>query len=159
MPSQERFELVTMRHAVLSHILLFHRKGDAMSESISQAEVRTLRMPEAGVIMTVVASGSNLGEKAILGGFGVVKMVRGELFRASGAGIDWIETVQQSAFKIVREAVLRVDGLSREAVDGVESVSMAVMMTVRGSSEAIGDVLSRTAESLAGKSTVGPKAA
>jgi hypothetical protein len=86
-------------------------------------------------------------------------MARGELFRASGAGIDWIETVQQSAFKIVREAVLRVDGLSQEAVDGVESVSMAVMRTVRGSSEAIGDVVSRTAESLAGKSTVVPKAA
>ncbi len=130
-----------------------------MSESISQAEVRTLRMPEAGVIMTVVTSGSNLTEKVILGGFGVVKMVRGELIRATGAGIDWIESIHHSAFKIIREAVLRVDGLSQEAVDGLESVSMAVMRTVRGSGEAVGEVVSRTAESLAGKGAVTPKAA
>ena len=130
-----------------------------MSESISQAEVRALRMPEAGVILTVVTSGSNLTEKVISGGFDVVKTVRGELFRATGAGIDWIEAVQQSAFKIVREAVLRGDGLSQEAVGGAESVAMAIMRTIRGSAEAVGDVVSRTAESVAGKSAVVSKAA
>ena len=130
-----------------------------MSESESQAEVRTLRITEAGVVMAVVTSGSNLTEKAIGGGLHVVKTVRGELFRATSAGIDWIETVQHSAFKVVREAVLRADGLSQEAVGGVESVAMAITRTIRGSGEAVGDVVSRTAESLVGKSAAVSKAA
>ncbi len=130
-----------------------------MSESILEADVRTLRSPEAGVLMTVVTSISTLLEKVTVGSFDVVKTVRGELFRVTGAGIDWLEGVQQATFKITREIVHRFDGLSREAVDGSESIASALVGTVRGSSEAVGKVVSRTAESLMGRRAVEPKAA
>ena len=130
-----------------------------MSESGSQVEVRTLRLAEDGVIVAMVTSGSNLTEKALEGSFDVVKAARGELFRATVTGIDWIETLQHSVFKIVREAVLRGDGVSLEAVAGAEWVTMAILKAIRGSSEAVGEVVSRTAESLAGKRAASTQAA
>ena len=130
-----------------------------MSESGSQVEVRTLRLAEEGVIVAMVTSGSNLTEKAVEGSFDVVKAARGELFRATVTGIDWIETLQHSVFKIVREAVLRGDGVSLEAVAGAEWVTMAILKAIRGSGEAVGDVVSRTAESLAGKRAASTQAA
>ena len=130
-----------------------------MSESMAQVEVRTLRVPEAGVLMTVMTSSSNLVEKVLAGGFDVVKLVRGEVFRATGAGVDWVEAVQHSAFKIVREAIQRSDILSRDAVEGMESVTSAVVRTVRGSTEALGDLACSTADMLVGKRAASAKAA
>ena len=109
--------------------------------------------------MTVMTSSSNLVEKVLAGGFDVVKLVRGEVFRATGAGVDWVEAVQHAAFKIVREAIQRSDVLSRDAVEGIESVTSAVVRTVRGSTEALGDLACSTADMLVGKRAASAKAA
>lgn len=109
--------------------------------------------------MTMVTSSANLTEKAIGGSFDVMKAVRGELFRASNAGIDWIEGLQQSSFRVAREVVLRVDKLSQEMVEGLESVAMSCSRAIRGSGEAASEMVSRTAESLVGKRASSAKAA
>jgi hypothetical protein len=130
-----------------------------MTESMAQAEVRTLRVPEAGVLVTIVTSSSNLIEKSAASGFDVVKMVRGELFRSAAAGIDWLEAMHHSAFKIVRETIRRLDVLSGDSVEGVESVTTAVICAIRGSSEAVGGLASTAAETLLGKRSSATKAA
>ncbi len=130
-----------------------------MSDTTQEAEVRTLRIAEAGVLMTVVTSGADLTDKAVGGTFDVARTVRAELFRATSAGIDWVEGTQQSSFRIVREAVMRVDKLSQGMVEGLEAVAMAVSRAIRGSGEAAGEMVSRTAESLVGKKASSSKAA
>ncbi len=130
-----------------------------MDESTMDAEVRTLRIAEAGVLMTMVTSSANLTEKAIGASFDVLKSLRGELFRATNAGIDWIEGMQQSSFRVAREVVIRVDKLSQETVEGLESVAMSVSRAIRGSGEAASEMVSRTAESLVGKRASSAKAA
>jgi hypothetical protein len=105
---------------------------------------------EAGVFMTVLGSGANLSEKAMGVPLGVTRTIRDELFRATFAGVDWVEGVQQSSFKVLREMLQRMDKLSQEAVDGLDAVTGAVSRTIRGSGEAAGMMVSRTAASLTG---------
>ncbi len=132
-----------------------------MSETTMDAEVevRMLRIAEAGVFVTMVTSSADLAEKAVGGSFSVLMTGRDELFRATNAGIDWVEGTQQSSFRIAREAVLRVDKLSQEMVEGLESVAMAVSRAIRESGEAASEMVSRTAESLVGKRAPSAKAA
>ena len=84
------------------------------------------------------------------------RAIRDELFRATYTGVDWVEGINQSSFKVVREMVLRVDKLSQEAVDGLDSVTGAVSKVIRGSGEAASEMVSRTASSLAGAKEVSP---
>jgi hypothetical protein len=118
-----------------------------MGETTAQMEVRPA-VNEAGVLTTLMDSGSSLMEKAVAGGLDVVKSVRGELFRAAGGGIDWLDALHHSAFKIGREALQRLDGLTLDAVQGAESLANATIRAVRVSGEAVGDVASTTVESL-----------
>jgi len=107
-------------------------------------------MTEQGVLMTTVTWGSNLTEKAMGVPLGAARAVRDEVFRATFSGVDWLEGINQSTFKVVREVLKRVDKLSQEAVDGLDSVAGSVSKVVRGSGEAAGEMVSRTAASLAG---------
>ncbi len=101
---------------------------------------------EVGVIMTMVSSGANLTEKAMGVPLGVARTIRDELFQATNAGVDWAEGINQSSFKVVREMVQRIDKLSQEAVDGLESVMGAVTRVIRGSGEAASEMVTQTAE-------------
>ncbi len=119
---------------------------------------------EAGVFMTMVSAGANLTEKAMGVPLGVARTIRDELFRATYAGVDWVEGINQSSFKVmgggvnwveginqssfkvVREMLQRIDKLSQEAVEGLESVTGAVSRVIRGSGEAASEMVAQTAE-------------
>ena len=58
---------------------------------------------EAGVFMTMVSAGTNLTEKTIELPLGVARMVRDEAFRATYAGVDWLEGLDRSTFEIARQ--------------------------------------------------------
>jgi hypothetical protein len=105
-------------------------------------------MTEQGVVMTTVTWGANLTEKSIAVPLGAAKAARDEVFRATFSGVDWLEGITQSSFKIVREVLKRVDKLSQEVVDGLELVAGSVSRVIRGSSEAAGEMVSRTATTL-----------
>ena len=97
-----------------------------MAESVVKSEViRSLTPSEGGVHTTAVAWGANLAEKALAIPIGVGRAARNEAFRAVYAGIDWVEGTNQAAFKIVRQLVQRLDELSLEFVEGLESVASA----------------------------------
>jgi len=107
-------------------------------------------MAEQGVLMTTVTFGANLTEKAMGVPLGAARAVRDEVFRATFAAVDWVEGVNQSSFKIVREMLKRVDALSKEAVDGLDAMAGSMARVVRGSGEAAGEMVSKTAASLTG---------
>ena len=135
----------------------------------------------------MVSSGANLTEKAMGVPLGVARTIHDELFRASNAGMDWVEGINQSwfkamgagvdwaaginqsSFKVVREMLQRIDKLSLEAVESLESVTGAVTRVIRGSGEAASEmvaqtaqaasaVVSRTAASLTGAKEPSPRA-
>jgi hypothetical protein len=121
-----------------------------MSEPITKAEVRPLNAPAVPVETPTFARAANLLEKALALPVGVARMSRDEVFRAVYAGIDWVEGLNQSSFKIVREAVRQVDQLSRLATDDVESLVGTFAKAVRGSGETAGELVSKTAVSFMG---------
>ena len=92
-------------------------------------------MADEGVVKTTVTWGANLTEKAIGVPLGVARTVRDEVFRAASAGVDWAEGVNQASFKVVREMLQRMDKLSKEAVDGLESAAGAASRVIRGSGQ------------------------
>lgn len=107
-------------------------------------------MAEQGVLMTTVTFGANLTEKAMGVPLGAVRAVRDEVFRTTFAAVDWVEGVNQSSFKIVREMLKGIDGLSKEVVDGLNAMAGAMASVIRGSGEAAGEMVSKTAASLTG---------
>jgi len=108
---------------------------------------------EGGMFRTMVMSGTNLTEKAMGVPVGVSRIVRDEVSHTVNAQVDWLEGVSQSSFKVVREMLQRIDKLSEEAVDGLESLTIAVSKLIRGSGEAASEMVSRTAVSLTGTGT------
>ncbi len=116
-------------------------------------------MTEQNMFMTTMTWGANLTEKALGVPLGAVRTIREEMFRATFAGIDWMEGINHSYFKVVRETFKRMDHLSQEAVDGLDSVAGSFSRIVRGSGEAAGEMVSRTAASLAGMNETSPKQA
>jgi hypothetical protein len=120
-----------------------------MSESMT-AEVRPLSTAGSVTETPAVAWAANLAEKALGVPVFVVRISRDELFRAAYTGIDWLEGINQSSFKVARETVRQIDQLSRQAVGDVESLVGAFAKAIRGSGEAAGDMVSKTAVSLMG---------
>jgi len=109
--------------------------------------------------MSVVMLGVGLTEKGVGGVFGVGRAIRTELFRATNAGVDWIESAQDSTLKIVREIIQRTDSLTQGALDGVEAVTISVSKSFRGTGEAAAEMVSSTAETLVGRKRASTKAA
>ena len=99
----------------------------------------------AGVFVAMVSMGTNLTEKAMGIPIGMVKTVRDEVFRATYAGVDFVEGLNQSSFKVVRDVLQRVDKLSQEAVSGLEAVTGSVTKVIRGSGDAASEFVSQSA--------------
>jgi hypothetical protein len=127
------------------------KRGIQMSEPNVKAEVRPFTTKEGPVPnATVVGWAADLLQRSIALPVGVGRLIREEVIRAAYGAIDWLEGTSQSSFKVAREAVRQIDQLSREAVDGVEPIIDALAKSIRGSGEAAGEVVSRTAVSLMG---------
>ena len=130
-----------------------------MADVVAQSTMRSPKDGGAGVLMTVVAVASDLTEQSLAGSLGIVRTLRGELFRAAHGAVDWVESLQQAPFKVVRAGLETADKLSSEAIGGVESIAMSVTRVIRGSGQAAGEMLSRTSESIVGASSRSAQAA
>ncbi len=107
--------------------------------------------------MAAVTWSANLTEKAMGVPLGVARTIREEVFRAGYAGVDWVERLSHSSFKVVREALERTDKASRGAVEGLESVAGAILKVIRGSGETVGETGSSTAAPPPGTEETSPK--
>ncbi|OFX23910.1 MAG: hypothetical protein A2V77_08895 [Anaeromyxobacter sp. RBG_16_69_14] len=92
-------------------------------------------MADQGVVKTTVTWAANLTEKAMGVPLGAARTIRDEAFRAASAGVDWAEGINQASFRVAREMLQRMDKLSRDAVDGLESAAGAASRSIRGSGE------------------------
>ncbi len=123
-----------------------------MPETIVKPEVvRPVPAEEAGIHGKGVVWTANLAEKAVAIPLGMGRVARGEMFRAAYAGVDWLESVNQAQFKVLRELVHRVDLLTLEVVEALESVATAGTGVVRDAGHAAGEMVSRTAAALTPK--------
>ena len=113
-------------------------------------------MADQGVVKTTVTWGADLTEKAMGVPLGVARTIRDEMFRAASAGVDWAEGINQSSFKVVREMLQRMDKLSKEAVDGLESLASTASRVIRGSGE--GEVVPKAAAAEAETQESSPEA-
>jgi hypothetical protein len=78
-------------------------------------------MAERGVLMTAVTRGAKLAEKTIGVPLGVARAIRDQVFRVTFAGVDRFEGFNQSAVKVARDLLERMDKLSQEAMSGLEA--------------------------------------
>ncbi len=92
-------------------------------------------MADQGVVKTTATWAANLTEKAMGVPLGAARTIRDEAFRAASAGVDWAEGINQASFRVAREMLQRMDKLSRDAVDGLESAASAASKAIRGSGE------------------------
>jgi hypothetical protein len=125
-------------------------RRETMTDAVGQSMTRSTKPGDAGVLMTVVSVASDLTEQGLKGSLGIVRTVRSEVFRATHGAVDWVESLQQVPFKVVRAAVETADKLSSDVIDGAESVAMSVTKVIRGSGQAAGEMVSRTTESIVG---------
>jgi hypothetical protein len=130
-----------------------------MTDAVAQSTMRSPKNGEAGVLLTVVSVASDLTEQGVKGSLGIVRTVRSEVFRATHGAVDWVESLQQVPFKVVRAAIETADKLSSDAIDGAESVAISLTKVLRGSGQAAGELVSRTSESIVGAGSRGIHAA
>ncbi len=108
-------------------------------------------MAEQNVFMTAMTYGANLTEKAVGVPLVTSRAIRDEVFRATFAYIDWLEGLNQAPFKVAREMLKGVDKLSQETLDSLNAMAGSVVRVLRGSGEAAGEMVSKTAASLTEK--------
>jgi hypothetical protein len=120
-----------------------------MDETTTQAEVRKLKAAQESVIASAVATGADAMERAIQNGFETAEAVRREALHAAFAAVELAETLQGSAMKLVRDGLTRLGKATEGVSDGLQGTALALVKTVRGSSE----LVARTAESMADRAT------
>jgi hypothetical protein len=101
-----------------------------------------------GVMSQAVTLAGDLTEQGLDGSIAIAKAVRGHLFRVAQGGVDWVQSVEQVPFALLREVIQRADQLSLKAVEGVESIAMSTTRVFRRSGEAAVALVARTSESL-----------
>ncbi len=101
-------------------------------------------MAERGMLMTAVTRGAKLAEKALAIPLATARSVRDEVVRASFAGVDRLEDLNQSALKVARDVLGRLDKASQDAIGGVEAAVAA--LSKRVGTEAAGAAAEAPAE-------------
>jgi hypothetical protein len=121
-----------------------------MADAISEANVRTLKTKEPGVLTTAMSLAPDLAENGLRAAFGITRSVHAELFRVTNGAVDWLQSVEQVPFKVTREVLQHAEKLTSGLVGGVEVVGTSVIRALRGSADAACETVSRTPEALVG---------
>ena len=105
-------------------------------------------MADRSVVMTWAARGGKLAEKAMGVPLGAAREIRERVFRATFAGVDGLERLNESSLKVAREALQRADKVSQDAIRAVEAAVASVSAAFPDSSEKPGEAVSKAAPSL-----------
>lgn len=117
-----------------------------MADTIQKPEVvRSVATGEAVKPYTTVARTAKLTEKVIAIPLGTARVASTEMFRTVYAGIDVVEAMSQSQFKVMRELVHRVENLNQELIEMVESLATVSTGKLREFGESAGAIVTRTA--------------
>jgi hypothetical protein len=106
---------------------------------------------EEAFVRAAVRTCSDLSEKAIGTLFSVVEDVRGQINQTVVVGtIDWIDGTQQGFIKMARTIDGRVDAMSKEALQAVESLVKRIVHVGRSTGYVVADATSEMARSVVG---------
>ncbi len=111
-----------------------------------------------GLLMHVLDLAIDSTERALQSAVELVEGARREIFHITFAGLDFVETAQQSVTKVVRDALGRADRLSAEMTGGSRDALLAAMRSLRSSGELAGDMVGGSVEAFVGRRSA-PKAA
>src|SRR5262245_21637885 len=113
----------------------------------AKTDLKTVSM-EDGLPATLVHQSWGLAERAALTYFAFLRDLRAEVSQRFGSTLDWIEGLQHGAFKLARDASMKVDKLALDATDAGENVTLAVLGTGRTTALSATEIAARTASSL-----------
>ena len=103
---------------------------------------------DQGVLATSVESAAHATEKTVLAWFGLCRDVRGELAQRAMSVIEWVEGAQQSAMRIARSLVQRVDEVTVAWIDANERMALGVVRALGKTGQSASVLASRAAASL-----------
>jgi hypothetical protein len=102
-----------------------------MAEAKTKTDIKAIGTDTDSLPATLVGQSWGLAERAALNYFALLKEVRGEVSQRVLATLDWIESLQHSGFKLLRETATRVDKVAADGVDAGEQMTIAVLGTSR----------------------------
>ncbi|WP_437512155.1 hypothetical protein [Sorangium sp. So ce1099] len=123
-------------------------QGAAGSNGSDQAQ---LSNPREGLIYTWVDGSLGVVEEVVRAGFGFLEDVRTETQERLGATLDLIEGIDRSVFRVARKALVRMDGISARALTNSEHGWVALLGTLRRTSQSAAGLASETAVSIVGE--------
>ncbi|WP_437736160.1 hypothetical protein [Sorangium sp. So ce1335] len=130
-----------------------------MDESISGQRVvgsngsdpGQLGNPREGLIYTWVDGGLGVVEEVVRASFGFLEDVRTETQERLGATLDLIEGIDRSVFRVARKALSRMDSIGARAMTSSEHGWIALLGTLRRTSQSAAGLASETAVSIMGE--------
>ncbi|XXY20499.1 hypothetical protein WME88_12735 [Sorangium sp. So ce216] len=123
-------------------------QGAAGSNGSDRAQ---LSNPREGLIYTWVDGSLGVVEEVVRAGFGFLEDVRTETQERLGATLDLIEGIDRSVFRVARKALVRMDGISARALTSSEHGWVALLGTLRRTSQSAAGLASETAVSIVGE--------
>ncbi|WP_437908404.1 hypothetical protein WME95_11330 [Sorangium sp. So ce327] len=130
-----------------------------MDESISGqaaagsngSERAKLSVPQEGLITTWVDGSLGVVEEVVRAGFGFLEDVRVETQERLGATLDLLEGIDRSMFRVARKTLARVDGISERAISNSQLGWLALLGTIRRTSQGAAGLASETVVAVVGE--------
>ncbi|MDC0683524.1 hypothetical protein [Sorangium atrum] len=124
--------------------------GQAASGSNGSDRAK-LSIPQEGLIYTWVDGSLGVVEEIVRAGFGFLEDVRVETQERLGATLDLIEGVDRSVFRVARKALVRMDGISERALSSSQIGWLALLGTIRRTSQGAAGFASETVVAVVGE--------
>jgi hypothetical protein len=127
-----------------------------MSEAkIENSKTKSVAPPkvedkEAGLAGTWLVSGTELAEKALTGSFQLLRELQKETHARVIGTLDLIEATQESVNRLARRLLDTADGLERESLDYLESVTVGLLRAARVTTQGAQDVVARLSTQVVG---------
>ncbi|WP_437985556.1 hypothetical protein [Sorangium sp. So ce117] len=130
-----------------------------MDESISGqaaagsngSERAKLSVPQEGLITTWVDGSLGVVEEVVRAGFGFLEDVRVETQERLGATLDLLEGIDRSMFRVARKTLARMDGISERAISSSQLGWLALLGTIRRTSQGAAGLASETVVAVVGE--------
>ncbi len=118
-------------------------EGKAEAAKVAKVEVKSpVAAEREGLLASWVSQSSELTERVVTTGFGIIRDVRGELNQRVLAAIALVENTQQGVIKLARTVDERIDRLSEDTIDTTESLLLGIIRAVRDTGHGVSDLAS-----------------
>jgi hypothetical protein len=113
--------------------------ADAKEGKLSKTDLKVAGSDE-GLIGSWVSNSTELAERTATTSFGIVRDVRGELNQRILARLLFVESTQQSVWKLLCAVDERVDRLAGDAIDATGEVTLGIIRTLGATGHGVTDL-------------------